>query len=79
MLGVQLMKRFDDTKPSFLLGLRAVFTAAVVLHTLVSFLLQQRIAATKDETPVKEEFNRIRKEEGLAAAIAWRDARFDEC
>ena len=29
--------------------------------------------------PVKEEFNRIRKEEGLAAAIAWRDARFDEC
>ena len=27
--------------------------------------------------PVKEEFNRIRKEDGLAAAIAWRDARFD--
>ena len=27
--------------------------------------------------PVKEEFNRIRQEDGLAAAIAWRDARFD--
>ena len=25
--------------------------------------------------PEREEFNRIRKEEGLKAAIAWRDAR----
>jgi len=26
--------------------------------------------------PVKDEFNRIRREEGVGAAIAWRDARF---
>jgi enoyl-CoA hydratase len=26
--------------------------------------------------PVKEEFNRIRREQGVGAAIAWRDARF---
>jgi F0F1-type ATP synthase assembly protein I len=75
MLGVQLMKRFDDTKPSFLLGLRAVFTAAVVLHTLVSFLLQQRIAATKDETPVKEEFNPLSMLLGGGAAAGPKTAR----
>jgi enoyl-CoA hydratase len=28
------------------------------------------------ETPMRREFNRIRDEEGLKAAIAWRDARF---
>ena len=26
--------------------------------------------------PVKEEFSKIRKEQGLQAAIAWRDKRF---
>ena len=29
MLAVQLMKRFDDTKPEFLLYLRGAYTAAV--------------------------------------------------
>jgi enoyl-CoA hydratase len=28
--------------------------------------------------PVKGEFNRIRREEGVGAAIAWRDARFKD-
>jgi enoyl-CoA hydratase len=28
------------------------------------------------ETPMRREFNRIRAEQGLKAAIAWRDARF---
>jgi enoyl-CoA hydratase len=28
------------------------------------------------ETPMRREFNRIRDEQGLKAAIAWRDARF---
>ncbi len=28
------------------------------------------------ETPMRREFNRIRDEQGLRAAIAWRDARF---
>ena len=27
-------------------------------------------------TPMRREFNRIRDEQGLKAAIAWRDARF---
>ena len=30
------------------------------------------------ENPEKAEFNRIRREEGLKAAIAWRDAKFAE-
>ena len=28
------------------------------------------------EGPERAEFNRIRREQGLQAAIAWRDARF---
>jgi enoyl-CoA hydratase len=28
------------------------------------------------ETPMRREFNRLREEQGLKAAIAWRDARF---
>ena len=30
------------------------------------------------ENPEKIEFNRIRREEGLKAALAWRDAKFAE-
>ena len=30
------------------------------------------------ETPMRREFNRVRQEQGLKAAIAWRDARFRE-
>jgi enoyl-CoA hydratase len=28
------------------------------------------------EVPERQEFNRIREEQGLKAAVAWRDARF---
>ncbi len=37
--------------------------------------LEIDIAIEADENPVRAEFNRIRQTEGLAAALAWRDAR----
>jgi len=57
MLAVQLMKRFDETKPEFLLGLRGAYTAAVCVHTVTDLVLQQAIAAKDDTSPVKQEFN----------------------
>ena len=57
MLAVQLMKRFDETRPEFLLGLRGAYTAAVCVHTVTDLVLQQAIAAKDDNTPVKQEFN----------------------
>jgi len=35
----------------------------------------ERIEA--DHAPERDEFERIRRSEGLQAAIAWRDARFE--
>ena len=57
MLAVQLMKRFDETRPEFLLGLRGAYTAAVCVHTVTDLVLQQAIAAKDDTSPVKQEFN----------------------
>lgn len=37
--------------------------------------LEIDIALEAEENPVRAEFNRIRQAEGLAAALAWRDAR----
>lgn len=37
--------------------------------------LEIDIAIEADENPVRAEFNRIRQADGLAAALAWRDAR----
>lgn len=37
--------------------------------------LETDILIEAEESPERIEFNRIRKEQGLAAAIAWRDAR----
>ena len=57
MLAVQIMKRFDETKPEFLLWLRGAYTATVVIHTVTDLVLQQAIAAKDDQTLVKQEFN----------------------
>jgi enoyl-CoA hydratase/carnithine racemase len=48
------------------MGLRDALAMNVELDTIME-------AA---ETPMRREFNRIRDEQGLKAAIAWRDARF---
>ena len=68
----ELVKRIDQTFSSInetyeTMGFGRALRASLDLDVLLN-------AATD---PVKEEFNRIRKEDGLAAAIAWRDARFD--
>jgi enoyl-CoA hydratase len=38
--------------------------------------LEIDIEIESDESPERIEFNSIRKEQGLKAALAWRDARF---
>jgi enoyl-CoA hydratase len=47
-------------------GFRAALTANVDLDAAIE----------SAEVPERQEFNRIREEQGLKAAIAWRDARF---
>jgi enoyl-CoA hydratase len=47
-------------------GMRQALLAAV----------ETDITIESDESPERAEFNRIRREQGLKAAIAWRDARF---
>jgi enoyl-CoA hydratase len=47
------------------MGLRAALSAALEID----------IAIEADENPERAEFNRIRGEAGLAAALAWRDSR----
>lgn len=47
-------------------GLRAALAQALDQELLIEF----------GAGPERKEFNRIRKEEGLKAAIAWRDAKF---
>jgi len=48
-----------------IMGLRQALRAALEID----------IEIETDANPVRAEFNRIRRSEGLAAAIAWRDAR----
>lgn len=75
MLAVQIMKRFDETKPEFLLCLRGAYTATVVIHTVTDLVLQQAIAAKDDQTPVKQEFNPLSMLFGGAAAAGPQTAR----
>ena len=75
MLAVQLMKRFDETKPEFLLGLRGAYTAAVCVHTVTDLVLQQAIAAKDDKTPVKQEFNPLSMLFGGGGAAGPQTAR----
>ena len=75
MLAVQIMKRFDETKPEFLLCLRGAYTATVVIHTVTDLVLQQAIAAKDDQTPVKQEFNPLSMLFGGGAAAGPQTAR----
>ena len=54
MAGTQLMKRFDQESPNFVLGLRGCFTACVAVHTLVDLLLAAKIAAANETGLVTE-------------------------
>ena len=38
--------------------------------------LEIDIQIESDESPEREMFNKIRKEQGLKAALQWRDAKF---
>ena len=75
MLAVQIMKRFDETKPEFLLWLRGAYTATVVIHTVTDLVLQQAIAAKDDQTLVKQEFNPLSMLFGGGGAAGPQTAR----
>ena len=49
--------------------------APLLLGQIVLEALETDILIEADVSPERLEFNRIRKEQGLKAALAWRDAR----
>ncbi|MFZ9632976.1 MAG: enoyl-CoA hydratase/isomerase family protein, partial [Alphaproteobacteria bacterium] len=58
------------------MGLRQALREALEAQPTGGSLRQEiDIEIESDENPARAEFNRIRASEGLAAAIAWRDAR----
>lgn len=63
--SVRLTKRAIN-RTYEMMGMRQALLAA----------LETDIVIEAAENPERKEFNRIRQAEGLAAAIAWRDARF---
>ena len=64
-LSVQLTKRAIN-RTYEIMGMRQALLAS----------LETDILLEASEGPERAEFNRIRREQGLQAAIAWRDARF---
>lgn len=66
-LSVQLTKRAIN-RTYEIMGLRQALLAS----------LETDILLEASEGPERAEFNRIRREQGLQAAIAWRDARFGQ-
>ena len=52
MLAVQVLKRFDQTAPTFVPSLRIFYFSIVALNVLVQLYLQWRIRATNDESLV---------------------------
>jgi enoyl-CoA hydratase len=64
-LSVELTKRAIN-RTYEIMGMRQALLAA----------LETDILLEASEGPERAEFNRIRREQGLQAAIAWRDARF---
>ena len=68
-------RRFDETRPEFLLWLRGAYTATVVIHTVTDLVLQQAIAAKDDQTLVKQEFNPLSMLFGGGAAAGPQTAR----
>jgi hypothetical protein len=59
-MGVlQVLKAFDKNSPEFLLALRGVFFGLIALNCLVQMLLEWRIRARNDATPVKMPLNPI--------------------
>jgi enoyl-CoA hydratase len=64
-VAVSLTKR-SINRAWELAGFREALAANVVLDSEIE----------SAEVPERQEFNRIREEQGLKAAIAWRDARF---
>lgn len=49
---------------------------AATMRQALAEALETEIAIEADQSPERTEFNRIRSEDGLKAALAWRDARF---
>jgi enoyl-CoA hydratase len=51
---------------------------AMGLRQAVNLNLENSAILNTVDTPEQQEFNRIAKEQGLKAALAWRDARYGE-
>ena len=51
---------------------------AMGLNRALKSALDTDVLLNAATDPVKEEFNRVRAEQGLKAALAWRDARFQK-
>lgn len=75
MAGTQLMKRFDEKSPNFLLGLRGCFTACVAVHTAVDMLLQAKIRLANETELVKAAPNPLSMLMGGGLGAAAQTAR----
>ena len=66
--------------PSVQLTKRAIRRTydAMGMRTALASALDIDVVLNATSSPEKEEFGRIRREQGLKAAIAWRDARFSD-
>ena len=50
LAATQVLKRFDQKSPYYMIGLRSFFFGVIAFNVLVQFVLQWRIAAAKDAT-----------------------------
>jgi enoyl-CoA hydratase len=64
-LSVELIKR-SVNRTYEIMGMRQALASALDAAVLIE----------AQSGPERSEFNRIRQEQGLKAALAWRDARF---
>ena len=63
--SVQLTKK-SINKSYEIAGMKGALKAALKIDTQIE----------SDESPEREMFNKIRKEQGLKAALQWRDSKF---
>jgi len=75
---MELAKQIASAAPRSVQMTKAAIHRAYELAQMRTALLEALetdIQIEADESPERVEFNRIRKEQGLKAALAWRDSR----
>jgi enoyl-CoA hydratase len=78
---MELVKRIAPTPLPVLRLTKIALTRAyeaMGLREAVNLNLENSAILNSVETPEQQEFNRIAKDEGLKAALAWRDSRYGE-